>query len=146
MESAGQHSGKHRPSGRLPAGGRNAHELSPAVVTASRRHLTSRYATGLDSFLWETDQILLTDRAAIQSVVRAARSGHTGLGRDLVAALVLIQVVRRDLEAEEAELRAAAGHTGLSREILAAVSGPAKPSPMARVPLREDPSARHGPA
>ena len=61
MEPAGQHSGKHRPSGRLPAGGRDASELSPAVVAASRRHLTSRYATGLDGFLWDTDQIPLPD-------------------------------------------------------------------------------------
>ena len=37
MEPAGQHSGKHRPSGRLPAGGRDASELSPAAVA---------YATG----------------------------------------------------------------------------------------------------
>jgi hypothetical protein len=108
---------------RLPAGGRDASELSPAVVTASRRHLTSRYATGVDSFLWETDQIPLPDRAAIQAVVLAARAGRTGLSQDLVAALVLIQVVRRELEAEETELHAAAGHAGLSRETLAVVSG-----------------------
>jgi hypothetical protein len=93
------------------------------VVTASRRHLTSRYATGLDSFLWETGRRALPDRAAIQAVVLAARSGRTGLGPDLVAALVLIQVVRRELAAEETELHAAAGHAGLSRETLAAVSG-----------------------
>ena len=123
MEPAGQHSGKHRPSGRLPAGGRDASELSPAVVAASRRHLTSRYATGLDGFLWDTDQIPLPGRAAIQVVVLAAQPRRTGLGRDLVAALVLIQVVRRELEAEEAELHAAAGQAGLSREILAVVSG-----------------------
>jgi hypothetical protein len=36
---------------------------------------------------------------------------------------VLIQVVRRELEAEEIELHAAAGNAGLSRETLAVVSG-----------------------
>jgi hypothetical protein len=69
--------------------------------------LTSRHATGPDSFLWETDRVPLPDRAAIHAVVLAAQAGRTGLGRDLVAALVLIQVVRRELGAEEAELRAA---------------------------------------
>lgn len=138
MATTEQHSGKHRRSGRLPGGGGNAHEPSPAVVTASRGHLTSRYAAGLDGFLWETDRVPLPDRAAIQAVVLAARAGHTGLGQDLVAALVLIEVVRRDLEAAEAELRAAAGQTGLPREILAAVSG--KPRPMAHVLLRKEPS------
>jgi len=123
MGTTGQHRGQPPSRGRLPAGGSDASELSPAVVTASRRHLTSRYATGLDSFLWDTDQIPLPDRAAIQAVLLEARSGRTGLGRDLVAALVLIQVVRRELAAEEAELHAAAGHAGLSREILAVVSG-----------------------
>jgi hypothetical protein len=93
------------------------------MVPASRRHLTSRYTTGVDSFLWETDQIPLPDRAAIQAVVLAARAGRTGLSQDLVAALVLIQVVRRELEAEEIELHAAAGNAGLSRETLAVVSG-----------------------
>ena len=134
----GHHPSGTRP-GRLPAGGTSAHELTPAVVTASRAHLTSRYATGLDSFLWETDRVPLTDRAAIQAVALAVRAGHTGLGRDLVAALVLVQVARQELEAEETELRVAAGHTRLPREILAAASAPAPPSPMARVPLREDP-------
>jgi hypothetical protein len=75
----------------------------------------------------DTDQVPLPDRAAIQAVVLAARAGQTGLRRDLVAALVLIQVARRELEAEETELHAAAGHTGLSREILADVSGQAQP-------------------
>jgi hypothetical protein len=93
------------------------------VVTASRRHLTSRYATGLDSFLWDTDRVPLPDRAAIRAVVRAAQAGQAGLGQDLVAALVLVQVARRELEAEETELRAAAGQAGLSREILADASG-----------------------
>ena len=123
MGTIGQHRGQPLPRGRPPAGGRDASELSPAVVTASRRHLTSRYATGLDSFLWDTDRRPLPDRAAIHAVVLAARSGRTGLSRDLVAALVLIQVVQRELAAEETELPAAAGHAGLSREILAVVSG-----------------------
>lgn len=83
MATTEQHSGKHRRSGRLPAGGRNARELSPAVVTASRRHLASRYATGLDSFLWDTDRVPLPDRAAIQAVLLAARAGRPGLGQDL---------------------------------------------------------------
>jgi hypothetical protein len=123
MATTEQHTGKPRPRERLPAGGRNAGEPSRAVVTASRRHLTSRYATGLDSFLWDTDQVPLTDRAAIRAVVLAARAGQAGLGRDLVPALVLVQVARRELEAEETELRAAAGQAGLSREILADASG-----------------------
>jgi hypothetical protein len=93
------------------------------VVTASRRHLTSRYVTGLDGFLWDTDRRPLPDRAAIHAAVVAARAGRTGLCRDLVAALVLIQIVRRELEAEETELHAAAGHAGLSRETLPVVSG-----------------------
>ena len=123
MAATEQHGGKHRRSGRIPAGAKNERELPPTAVTASRGHLTSRYATGLDSFLWETDRVPLPDRAVIQAVVLAARAGETGLGRDLVAALVLIQVVQRELAAEEAELHAAAGHAGLSREILADASG-----------------------
>jgi hypothetical protein len=93
------------------------------VVTASRRHLTSRYATGLDSFLWDTDRVPLPDRTAIRAVVLAAQAGQAGLGQDLVAALVLVQVARRELEADETELHAAAGQAGLAREILADASG-----------------------
>jgi len=124
MATTGRHRGLPRPHGRLPAGGRDSPGLSPAVVTASRRHLTSRYATCLDSLLWDTDQVPLPDRAAIHAVVLAARAGRTGLGRDPVAALVLMQVVRRGLEAEETELHAAASDAGLSRESVAdATSG-----------------------
>ena len=78
MEPAGQHSGKHRPSGRLPAGGRDASELSPAVVAASRRHLTSRYATGLDGFLWDTDQIPLPDVPRSRPLSWRHKRGESG--------------------------------------------------------------------
>jgi hypothetical protein len=92
----------------------------PDVVIASRRHLTSRYAQGLDRFLWDSDQALQPDQAAIHAVVAASLTTQDLTGPDLVAALVLIQVARYELAKMEAGLLAAADRAGVPREVLAA--------------------------
>ena len=84
---------------------------SPEIVGASRRHLTERYASGVDLLLWETEKRLIPDLDALRSVTEAAASGRAE-GLDMGAALVLVQAARLGLDRLECELFEAArdGH------------------------------------
>ena len=93
---------------------------SPETVSASRRHLTERYASGVDLLLWETEKRLIPDLDAIRSVTEAAASGQAE-GLDMGAALVLVQAARLGLDRLEAELFEAARAMGMPSEAIAAV-------------------------
>ncbi len=90
------------------------------MVNASRRHLTERYASGVDLLLWETEKRLIPDLDAIKSVTGATASGQAE-GLDLGAALVLVQAARLDLDRLEYELFEAARAMGMRPEAIAAV-------------------------
>jgi hypothetical protein len=90
------------------------------MVAASRRHLTERYATGVDLLLWETEKRLVPDLDAIRSVTAAAAAGRAE-GLDIGAALVLVQAARLGLDRLEGELFEAAGAMGMRAEGIAAV-------------------------
>ena len=90
------------------------------MVNASRRHLTERYASGVDLLLWETEKRLIPDLDAIKSVAQAAASGRAK-GLDLGAALVLVQAARLGLDRLEGELFEAAHAMGMRAEAIAAV-------------------------
>ena len=93
---------------------------SPEIVGASRRHLTERYASGVDLLLWETEKRLIPDLDAIRSVTEAAASGRAE-GLDMGAALVLVQAARLGLDRLECELFEAARTMGMRPEAIAAV-------------------------
>ncbi len=90
------------------------------MVNASRRHLTERYASGVDLLLWETEKRLIPDLDAIKSVTGAAASGQAE-GLDIGAALVLVQAARLALDRLEGELFEAAHAMGMRSEAIAAV-------------------------
>ena len=90
------------------------------MVNASRRHLTERYASGVDLLLWETEKRLVPDLDAIKSVTEAAASGQAE-GLDMGAALVLVQAARLALDRLEDELFEAAHGMGMRSEAIAAV-------------------------
>jgi hypothetical protein len=90
------------------------------MVNASRRHLTERYASGVDLLLWETEKRLIPDLDAIKTVTQAAASGRAE-GLDLGAALVLVQAARLGLDRLEGELFEAAHAMGMRAEAIAAV-------------------------
>ena len=93
---------------------------SPEMVSASRRHLTERYASGVDLLLWETEKRLVPDLDAIKAVTGAAVSGQAE-GLDMGAALVLVQAVRLGLDRLECDLFDAARAMGMRPEAIAAV-------------------------
>ena len=90
------------------------------MVNASRRHLTERYASGVDLLLWEAEKRLIPDLDAIRSVTEAAASGEAE-GLDLGAALVLVQAARLALDRLEYELFEAARAMDMRPEAIAAV-------------------------
>jgi hypothetical protein len=90
------------------------------MVSASRRHLTEHYASGVDLLLWETEKRLIPDLDAIKSVTEAAASGRAE-GLDMGAALVLVQAARLGLDRLEGELFEAARAMGMRPEAIAAV-------------------------
>jgi hypothetical protein len=90
------------------------------MVGASRRHLTERYASGVDLLLWETEKRLIPDLDAIRSVTEAAASGRAE-GLDMGAALVLVQAARLGLDRMECELFEAVRAMGMRPEAIAAV-------------------------
>ena len=92
------------------------------MVDASRRHLTERYASGVDLLLWETEKRLVPDLDAIKAVTGAAVSGQAE-GLDLGAALVLVQAVRLGLDRLECDIFDAARAMGMRPEAIAAVLG-----------------------
>ena len=93
---------------------------SPEIAHASRRHLTERYASGVDLLLWETEKRLIPDLDAIRSVTEAAAAGRAD-GLDMGAALVLVQAARLGLDRLEYELFETAHALGLRPEAIAAV-------------------------
>jgi hypothetical protein len=93
---------------------------SPEMVAASRRHLTERYASGVDLLLWETEKRLVPDLDAIKTVTEAAASQRAE-GLDMGAALVLVQAARLGLDRLECELFDAAAAMGMRPEAIAAV-------------------------
>jgi len=90
------------------------------MVDASRRHLTERYASGVDLLLWETEKRLVPDLDAITAVTGAAASGQAE-GLDVGAALVLVQAARLGLDRLECDLFDAARAMGMRPEAIAAV-------------------------
>jgi len=90
------------------------------MVDASRRHLTERYASGVDLLLWETEKRLVPDLDAITAVTGAAATGQAE-GLDMGAALVLVQAVRLGLDRLECDLFDAARAMGMRPEAIAAV-------------------------
>jgi hypothetical protein len=90
------------------------------MVDASRRHLTERYASGVDLLLWETEKRLVPDLDAIKAVTDATVSGQAE-GLDLGAALVLVQAARLGLDRLECDLFDAAHAMGMRPEAIAAV-------------------------
>jgi hypothetical protein len=90
------------------------------MVSASRRHLTDRYAAGVDRLLWETEKRLLPDLDAIRSVIASAKAGHAE-ALDVGATLVLLQAARLELDRLEFETLEAAHSMGMRDEAVAAV-------------------------
>jgi hypothetical protein len=90
------------------------------MVTASRKHLTERYASGVDLLLWETEKRLIPDLDAIRSVTEALSAGKAE-GLDTGAALVLVQAARLGLDRLEYELFEGAQAIGMQSEAIAAV-------------------------
>jgi hypothetical protein len=90
------------------------------MVTASRKHLTKRYASGVDLLLWETEKRLIPDLDAIRSVTDALSAGQAE-GLDMGAALVLVQAARLGLDRLEYELFEGAQAMGMQSEAIAAV-------------------------
>jgi len=90
------------------------------MVTASRKHLTVRYASGVDLLLWETEKRLIPDLDAIRSVTEAVSAGQAE-GLDMGAALVLVQAARLGLDRLEYELFEGAQAMGMQSEAIAAV-------------------------
>ena len=96
---------------------------SPDTVTASRRHLTERYAAGVDRLLWELDERTMPDTEAIRAVHSAASDGESPDALDIGAALVTLQAVRLEMDLLEADLLDAAKSGQVTAESLAAVLG-----------------------
>jgi hypothetical protein len=90
------------------------------MVSASRRHLTDRYATGVDRLLWDTEKRLLPDRDAIKYVMAAAREGQAE-ALDIGASLVLLQAARLELDRLEYQSLEAAYAMGMGDEAIGAV-------------------------
>src|SRR5215472_14691485 len=92
----------------------------PETVTASRRHLTIRYALGVDRLLWETEKRTMPDLDAARAVVSASAETTPADAPDIAAALVTIQAMRLELDALEADVLDAAQQAGISADTLAA--------------------------
>jgi hypothetical protein len=90
------------------------------MVTASRRHLTERYAAGVDRLLWDTEKRLVPDLDAIRSVVDAASAGHAE-ALDIGAGLVLLQAARLEVDRLEYDVFEGAHAMGMGEEAIAAV-------------------------
>jgi len=90
------------------------------MVTASRRHLTDRYASGVDRLLWDTEKRLMPDLDAIRLVTRAADAGQAQ-ALDVGAGLVLLQAARLELDRLEFEVFESAQTIGMADEAIAAV-------------------------
>jgi len=92
----------------------------PAMVTASRRHLTSGYAAGVDRLLWELEKRPLSDTQAVNAVIDEHRTGRPVDALSIGMALVLVQSMRLELDCLETEVLDAALGSGMCYESLAA--------------------------
>src|ERR1022692_4370587 len=93
---------------------------SPDMGTASRRHLTERYAAGVDRLLWATEKRIVPDLDAIKSVLDAASSGRAE-ALDIGAGLVLLQAARLEVDRLEYDVFETAQAMGMGEEAIAAV-------------------------
>lgn len=94
---------------------------SPDMVTASRRHLTGRYATGVDRLLWELEKRTMPDADAVRAVVLAVSGDGQADALDIGAALVTTHAMRLELDLLEADVLDAAKASGMPAESVAAV-------------------------
>src|SRR6266576_2456850 len=83
---------------------------SPEMVGASRRHLTERYASGVDLLLWETEKRLIPDLDAIRSVPEAAAAEERQRWLEGRRALPYTTAASQRPEAGKAARRAEAAH------------------------------------
>lgn len=88
---------------------------------ASRRHLSTEYARGVDRLLWELEKRPMPDMDAVNAVVSAHQAGRPADALSISAALVLVQSMRHELDCLEADIFDAALASGLGYESLAAV-------------------------
>lgn len=91
---------------------------APEMVTAARRHLSDRYAAGVDRLLWDNDKRPMPDLDAVTAVIGAA--GHAEV-LDIASALVVVHASRLGLDHIEHDLLQAAHAVGLTDEAIAAV-------------------------
>jgi hypothetical protein len=91
------------------------------MVTASRRHLTSEYAGGVERLFWELEKRPMPDLGAVGAVVSAHEAGQAVDPLSVGAALVLLQSMRLELDSLEASVFDAAAAAGLNFESQAAV-------------------------
>lgn len=98
----------------------------PTMVRLARAHLTARYATGVDAFVWEARQHPMPDHSAIQAVIAASDRAQRGAGEpppatDVAAALVTLSAIRLELDQTEARLLTTAQMSGLDFAQIAAI-------------------------
>jgi hypothetical protein len=93
---------------------------SAEMVTAARRHLTERYATGVDRLLWDTEKRFMPDLDAVRAVIAAVESGQVA-AVDVGACLVLVHGTRLELDRLEYEVFESAHAAGMNEEAIAAV-------------------------
>jgi hypothetical protein len=65
------------------------------MVTASRQHLNSQYARGVDRLLWDLDRQPMPGADAVRAVIAASRAGERRDALGIGAALVLVQALAR---------------------------------------------------
>lgn len=94
---------------------------TPDTVTASRRHLTTGYASGVDRLLWDMDKRPMPDLDAVRAVVAASQADKPVDALDIGAAVILLLEMRLELDCLEADVLDAALDSGLGFESLAAV-------------------------
>ena len=94
---------------------------SPDMVDSSRRHLTERYADGVDRLLWEQEKRPIPDADAVRAVVSAAAAEGRVDALDVGAALVIVQAMRLKLDLLEADVLDAVEASGVPDESVAAV-------------------------
>lgn len=95
---------------------------SPDLVTASRRHLTERYADGVDRVLWDLEGREMPGTDAIRKLLAAAADEPPD-ALDIGAALVTLGAVRLEMDLLEADVFDAAKASGVMADSLAAVIG-----------------------
>lgn len=93
------------------------------MVTASRVHLTGRYADGVNRLVWELEERTMPDIEAVRAVTSAASAGETVDAPAIGAALVLMQAVRLEVDLLEADVFDAAESAEVTAEEIAAVLG-----------------------